>query len=89
MIAGTVTDNGVPIITLNDVPLRGFNSVLKRATDVIISGAALAVMAITFYVVLLLAGAFGQGNPGDEALLHARPVGAEAIALLIRKEANV
>src|SRR4029079_3609502 len=38
--------DGVPISTLNDVPLRGFNSVLKRATDVIISGAALAVMAI-------------------------------------------
>jgi Undecaprenyl-phosphate glucose phosphotransferase len=46
--------DGVPIITLNDVPLRGFNSVLKRATDVIISGAALAVMAIPFGVIALL-----------------------------------
>ena len=35
--------DGVPIISLNDVPLRGFNSVLKRAIDVAISGAALAV----------------------------------------------
>ena len=26
--------DGVPIISLNDVPLRGFNSVLKRAIDV-------------------------------------------------------
>ncbi len=33
--------DGVPIISLNDVPLRGFNSVLKRAIDVAISGAAL------------------------------------------------
>jgi Undecaprenyl-phosphate glucose phosphotransferase len=46
--------DGVPIITLNDVPLRGFNSVLKRATDVIISGVALAVMAIPFGVIALL-----------------------------------
>ena len=46
--------DGVPIITLNDVPLRGFNSVLKRATDVIISGTALAFMAIPFAIVALL-----------------------------------
>ena len=26
--------DGVPIISLNDVPLRGFNSVLKRAIDI-------------------------------------------------------
>jgi len=46
--------DGVPIITLNDVPLRGFNSVLKRATDVIISGVALACMAIPFGIISLL-----------------------------------
>jgi Undecaprenyl-phosphate glucose phosphotransferase len=46
--------DGVPIITLNDVPLRGFNSVLKRVTDVIISGAALAAMAIPFGLIALL-----------------------------------
>jgi Undecaprenyl-phosphate glucose phosphotransferase len=45
--------DGVPIITLNDVPLRGFNSVLKRATDVVISGAALSVMAIPFAAIAL------------------------------------
>ena len=31
--------DGVPIISLNDVPLRGFNSLLKRTIDVVISGA--------------------------------------------------
>jgi len=46
--------DGVPIITLNDVPLRGFNSVLKRATDILISRAALAVLAIPFALVALL-----------------------------------
>ena len=29
--------DGVPIISLNDVPLRGFNSLLKRTIDVVIS----------------------------------------------------
>jgi Undecaprenyl-phosphate glucose phosphotransferase len=37
--------DGVPIISLNDVPLRGFNSLLKRAIDVAISGLALMVGA--------------------------------------------
>ena len=34
--------DGVPIISLNDVPLRGFNSVLKRAIDIGISALSLA-----------------------------------------------
>ena len=34
--------DGVPIISLNDVPLRGFNSVLKRTIDVAISSARAA-----------------------------------------------
>jgi len=46
--------DGVPIISLNDVPLRGFNSLLKRATDVAISALALAVLAIPFGLVALL-----------------------------------
>ena len=46
--------DGVPIISLNDVPLRGFNSVLKRATDVAISAAALAALAAPFAIVALL-----------------------------------
>ncbi|MBW8713455.1 MAG: exopolysaccharide biosynthesis polyprenyl glycosylphosphotransferase, partial [Acidobacteria bacterium] len=43
--------DGVPIISLNDVPLRGFNSLLKRAIDIAISGAALAGMAIPFALI--------------------------------------
>ena len=46
--------DGVPIISLNDVPLRGFNSVLKRAIDVAISAAALSIMALPFGIVALL-----------------------------------
>ncbi|HEY7502289.1 MAG TPA: undecaprenyl-phosphate glucose phosphotransferase [Vicinamibacterales bacterium] len=46
--------DGVPIISLNDVPLRGFNSLLKRTIDVMISGAALLVLAIPFGIISLI-----------------------------------
>jgi Undecaprenyl-phosphate glucose phosphotransferase len=46
--------DGVPIISLNDVPLRGFNSVLKRIIDVAISGTALLFLAIPFGIIALL-----------------------------------
>jgi Undecaprenyl-phosphate glucose phosphotransferase len=46
--------DGVPIISLNDVPLRGFNSVLKRAIDVGISGAALLALAVPLAIIALI-----------------------------------
>ena len=46
--------DGVPIISLNDVPLRGFNSVLKRAIDVSLSALALAFLGIPFAIVAWL-----------------------------------
>ena len=47
--------DGVPIISLNDVPLRGFNSILKRIIDVAISGAVLVALSwlLAFLVVLI------------------------------------
>jgi Undecaprenyl-phosphate glucose phosphotransferase len=46
--------DGVPVININDVPLQGFNSLLKRAIDVAISAAALLVLAIPLAIVALL-----------------------------------
>jgi Undecaprenyl-phosphate glucose phosphotransferase len=46
--------DGVPIISLNDVPLRGFNSLLKRMIDIAISGTALLVLGIPFAIIALL-----------------------------------
>jgi len=46
--------DGVPIISLNDVPLRGFNSLLKRVIDVAISGTALLGLAIPFAIIAIL-----------------------------------
>ena len=46
--------DGVPVININDVPLQGFNSALKRLTDIAISLVALAVLALPFAVIALL-----------------------------------
>lgn len=38
--------DGIPLINVNDVPLRGFNSVVKRVMDVAVSAAALVALAL-------------------------------------------
>ena len=53
--------DGVPIISLNDVPLRGFNSVLKRSIDIAASGAALAGLSIPFLIIAALIKRTSQG----------------------------
>jgi Undecaprenyl-phosphate glucose phosphotransferase len=46
--------DGIPIININDVPLRGFNSVLKRVIDAGLSAAGLLVLAPVLGVLALL-----------------------------------
>ena len=46
--------DGVPIIAINDVPLQGFNSVLKRVIDIGISSVALAFFAIPIGIIAAL-----------------------------------
>jgi Undecaprenyl-phosphate glucose phosphotransferase len=46
--------DGVPIISLNDVPLRGFNSILKRIIDVAIAGMVLLAIGVPFALIALL-----------------------------------
>ncbi len=46
--------DGVPVININDVPLQGFNSALKRLIDIGISAAALVVLALPFALIALL-----------------------------------
>jgi Undecaprenyl-phosphate glucose phosphotransferase len=53
--------DGVPIISLNDVPLRGLNSILKRVIDMAISGAALLVFGVP---ILILAAIIKRTSPG-------------------------
>ncbi len=53
--------DGLPIISINDVPLRGFNSVLKRVVDVVISLAVVLTGAIPTLVIVWLV---KRGSPG-------------------------
>jgi Undecaprenyl-phosphate glucose phosphotransferase len=43
--------DGLPLISINDVPLRGFNSVLKRLVDIALSSAVLAIGAIPALII--------------------------------------
>ena len=43
--------DGVPIININDAPLQGFNSLIKRVIDVGAAAAALIVLAVPFAVI--------------------------------------
>jgi Undecaprenyl-phosphate glucose phosphotransferase len=53
--------DGVPVINLNDVPLQGLNSFVKRALDMAISSLALSVMMIPG---LIIAWLIKRGSPG-------------------------
>lgn len=53
--------DGIPIINLHDVPLRGVNAVLKRSIDVVISAAALLVAVPVVFLVGL---AIRWSSPG-------------------------
>jgi Undecaprenyl-phosphate glucose phosphotransferase len=53
--------DGLPIISINDVPLRGFNSLIKRAVDVAVSLLVVVVGAIPG---LLIALAIKRSSPG-------------------------
>jgi Undecaprenyl-phosphate glucose phosphotransferase len=46
--------DGLPIINVNDVPLQGFNAWVKRVIDVVLSAAALLVLAIPFAAIAAL-----------------------------------
>jgi Undecaprenyl-phosphate glucose phosphotransferase len=53
--------DGIPIINIHDVPLRGFNSVLKRGLDAAISALALLVLALPMVIIALLIRATSPG----------------------------
>jgi Undecaprenyl-phosphate glucose phosphotransferase len=53
--------DGIPIINVNDVPLQGFNSILKRTIDVLLSGMALVALAVPFAVIALVIRASSSG----------------------------
>jgi len=54
--------DGVPVININDVPLQGFNTIVKRGIDIAISGAALMAIAIPFWVIAALVKLSSRGD---------------------------
>jgi len=46
--------DGVPVININDIPLQGLNSTIKRGIDICISGVGLALLAIPLGLTALL-----------------------------------
>jgi Undecaprenyl-phosphate glucose phosphotransferase len=54
--------DGLPIININDVPLQGFNSWLKRMIDIALSAAALLVLAIPLAVIAVLVRLTSRGS---------------------------
>src|SRR6185295_1522088 len=46
--------DGLPVININDVPLQGFNAIVKRGIDVAISSVALIALTIPLAVISLL-----------------------------------
>ena len=46
--------DGLPIINVNDVPLQGFNAWLKRSIDIVLSAAALIVLAVPLAIIAAL-----------------------------------
>ncbi|HEY2908385.1 MAG TPA: undecaprenyl-phosphate glucose phosphotransferase [Vicinamibacterales bacterium] len=54
--------DGVPVININDVPLQGLNSAIKRALDIAISAAALAVLSLPLLIIAILVRATSRGR---------------------------
>ena len=46
--------DGVPVININDVPLQGLNSIVKRALDIVIASAGLALLGIPLALIALV-----------------------------------
>jgi len=46
--------DGVPVIDVNDIPLQGFNSIVKRVLDILISGFLLILFSIPLAIIALL-----------------------------------
>jgi Undecaprenyl-phosphate glucose phosphotransferase len=54
--------DGLPVININDVPLQGLNTLVKRGIDIVISAAALLVLAIPFWIIAALVKVTSKGN---------------------------
>src|SRR5437762_6095294 len=54
--------DGVPVININDVPLQGFNSIVKRTLDIAISAVGLLFLALPIGIVAALVKLTSRGS---------------------------
>jgi Undecaprenyl-phosphate glucose phosphotransferase len=53
--------DGVPVISINEPPLQGLNSIVKRSIDIVISGGTLAALSIPFGLLAALVKVTSRG----------------------------
>jgi Undecaprenyl-phosphate glucose phosphotransferase len=73
--------DGVPVIDVNDIPLQGFNSIVKRVLDILISGFLLIVFAIPLAIIAVLVRITSRGP----ALFRQERMGLDGRAFSIVK----
>jgi Undecaprenyl-phosphate glucose phosphotransferase len=73
--------DGLPVINVNDVPLQGFNSWVKRSMDAVLSGFALAILAIP---VAIIAALVKWTSPGP-IFYHQERMGLDGRAFTVYK----
>ena len=73
--------DGVPVIDVNDIPLQGLNSVVKRVLDIVISGIMLLILAIPLGIIALLVRISSRGP----ALFRQQRMGLDGRAFSIVK----
>jgi Undecaprenyl-phosphate glucose phosphotransferase len=73
--------DGIPMIAINDVPLQGFNSVLKRMLDILISAAALSVLAIPMLIIAAIVKLTSRGP----VFYHQERMGLDGHAFTVYK----
>jgi Undecaprenyl-phosphate glucose phosphotransferase len=73
--------DGIPVININEPPLQGFNTIVKRAIDVAISSVALILLSIPIGIIALLVKATSRGS----VLFHQERMGLDGKPFTIVK----
>ncbi len=75
------TLDGIPVVSVCDTPFRGFNGVVKRASDIVL---ALLILAVTLPVMLAIAVGVKLSSPGP-AIFRQRRYGLDGREILVYK----
>jgi Undecaprenyl-phosphate glucose phosphotransferase len=73
--------DGFPVISIDEVPLRGFRRVLKRAADLVISGIGLVLLSPFFLIIAILIKLTSKGP----VFYHQERVSADGRRFVIHK----